>query len=157
MKQWVGGLVLSGLLISIQTVGLAEPLDLSTLLPPDEKTTEPPTTENSDGSPTMPHSEATPVITDSNGTTSSTTEPIPVEAPVVPEQRGILQMPKAPKTSSIDMPGRGMKKTEVEARFGAPREKTEAVGKPPISSWVYGDFTVYFEHDTALHSVTNNP
>ena len=85
MKQWVGGLVLSGLLISIQTVGLAEPLDLSTLLPPDEKTTEPPTTENSDGSPTMPHSEATPVITDSNGTTSSTTEPIPVEAPVVPE------------------------------------------------------------------------
>jgi len=157
MRQWLSGLVLSVCLVGFQALVQAEPLDLSTLLPPDEKSTEP-AAENPDGTPTTSENETAPTVSESVPVTSpATADPGPVATPTTPDQPGILQMPKAPKTSTIKMPGRGMKKSDVEARFGAPREKTEAVGKPPISSWVYQDFTVYFEQDTALHAVTNDP
>jgi len=47
----------------------------------------------------------------------------------------------------------GMSKSQIANRFGEPREKIAAVGDPPISQWVYDDFTVYFEYDLALHLV----
>jgi hypothetical protein len=50
-------------------------------------------------------------------------------------------------------PARGATKTRVETSFGAPVSKQAAVGDPPISSWEYADFTVYFEYDRVLHSV----
>jgi hypothetical protein len=43
--------------------------------------------------------------------------------------------------------------TSVEARFGAPANKTSAVGNPPITKWFYPNFVVVFEHDKVLHSV----
>ncbi len=54
---------------------------------------------------------------------------------------------------SLQTPQNGQKKENVEAQFGAPIERVSAVGEPPISKWVYQDFTVYFEHDTVLHAV----
>lgn len=56
-------------------------------------------------------------------------------------------------TVSITLPGRGMSKDQVEDRFGSPAEKVEAIGEPPISRWVYGSFTVYFEYDHVIHAV----
>ena len=56
-------------------------------------------------------------------------------------------------TTSFTLPGRGMNKEQVESRFGVPSEKVLAVGEPPISRWVYGNFTVYFEDDVVLHAV----
>lgn len=50
-------------------------------------------------------------------------------------------------------PGRGMSAAAVAARYGEPRERTPAVGEPPISRWHYPGFTVYFEGDTVIHSV----
>jgi hypothetical protein len=50
-------------------------------------------------------------------------------------------------------PARGATKTRVETSFGTPISKQAAVGDPPISSWEYADFTVYFEFDRVLHSV----
>lgn len=79
----------------------------------------------------------------------------------------VLQMPEATgeqgatapveTTSLTTLPGRGMSMEQVEARFGAPSEKIPAVGEPPISRWVYSNFTVYFEHNLVLHSVTHQP
>lgn len=76
----------------------------------------------------------------------------------------VLEMPQSDETSpapttvtetsSQTVPGRGMTMEQVEARFGAPNEKVPAVGEPPISRWVYGDYTVYFERDIVLHAVT---
>ena len=60
------------------------------------------------------------------------------------------------ETSSQTVPGRGMHMDQVEARFGAPSEKLPPVGEPPITRWVYGNYTVYFEHDIVLHSVTHH-
>lgn len=65
--------------------------------------------------------------------------------------------PAAPGTEAaqiqMDLPVRGMNKQQVEARFGAPLEKIPAVGEPPISRWVYADYTVYFEHQYVIHTV----
>ena len=54
---------------------------------------------------------------------------------------------------AVQTPSNGQKKEYVEAQFGAPIERVSAVGEPPISKWVYQNFTVYFEHDTVLHAV----
>ncbi|WP_144401640.1 hypothetical protein [Isoalcanivorax pacificus] len=56
-----------------------------------------------------------------------------------------------------DLPERGMTKSAVERAFGAPGEKRAPVGQPPISRWVYPDFTVYFEGDYTLHAVSHQP
>lgn len=50
-------------------------------------------------------------------------------------------------------PQKGQNKEMVEAQFGSPIKRVTAVGEPPISKWVYQEFTVYFEHDIVLHSV----
>jgi len=50
-------------------------------------------------------------------------------------------------------PGRGMKMERVESAFGAPTSRVAAIGEPPIARWEYPGFTVYFEHDTVLHTV----
>lgn len=47
----------------------------------------------------------------------------------------------------------GLSEQAVLARFGEPARKIAPVGQPPISRWVYDEFTVYFEYQTALHAV----
>jgi hypothetical protein len=46
-----------------------------------------------------------------------------------------------------------MTQDAVRSQFGTPEKQLPAVGNPPISRWVYKDFTVYFEGNVALHSV----
>lgn len=68
-----------------------------------------------------------------------------------------INMP--PKTDtgefSIQVPGRGMSMEMVQSRFGEAAEKNPAVGIPPISRWVYDNFTVYFESEYVIHAVIN--
>ena len=59
---------------------------------------------------------------------------------------------------AIARPELGLTKTQVEHQFGQPRDWREAVGEPPISSWIYDNFTVYFEYEYVIHSVlTHSP
>lgn len=51
------------------------------------------------------------------------------------------------------MPPRGVTMEAVRSRLGAPRTRTAPVGDPPITRWIYDEFTVYFEHDRVIHSV----
>ena len=51
------------------------------------------------------------------------------------------------------LPINGQSRSTVEAQYGAPEAINQAIGKPPISSWQYRDYTVYFEYDHVLHSV----
>lgn len=60
---------------------------------------------------------------------------------------------QAADAPQIDMPSTGMTQARVVALFGEPIEKTEPRGKPPISSWKYAEFIVYFEYDHVIHSV----
>ncbi len=57
------------------------------------------------------------------------------------------------KPPGADVPARGIRITQVEAKYGAPREKHAAVGKPPITRWDYDVFSVYFERDYVIHTV----
>ena len=51
-------------------------------------------------------------------------------------------------------PSRGMTQASVEAKFGQPGSREEAVGDPPISRWEYADFVVFFEYDRVIHAVS---
>ncbi len=51
------------------------------------------------------------------------------------------------------MPQRGISMDRVLEEFGEPIQRNDAVGDPPITEWDYGDFRVYFEFQTVLHSV----
>ncbi|MDJ0832324.1 MAG: hypothetical protein QNJ69_02310 [Gammaproteobacteria bacterium] len=55
--------------------------------------------------------------------------------------------------ASMVMPQRGSNMEQVLAEFGEPERRIEAIGEPPITTWDYGDFRVYFEHQTVLHSM----
>ena len=61
-----------------------------------------------------------------------------------------LDMP----TSDTTGPTRGLTMSKVEAKYGAPTERSAPVGQPPITRWEYPGFVVYFEHDYVIHSVT---
>jgi len=43
----------------------------------------------------------------------------------------------------------------VEAKFGVPATRHEAVGEPPISRWDYHGYTVFFEKDRVIHTVVD--
>lgn len=79
---------------------------------------------------------------------------IPLVATVCAQADELL-IDKVHKYSNADVPGRGLTMDQVEARFGAPSEKLPAVGDPPITRWVYPDYTVYFEHKWVIDSVVH--
>lgn len=53
----------------------------------------------------------------------------------------------------IATPTIGLSKAQVKSQYGEPQKENPPRGKPPISSWDYGEFTVYFENDHVIHSV----
>jgi hypothetical protein len=59
----------------------------------------------------------------------------------------------AVKPSGVETPPRGSSMSAVEAKFGAPSNKTSPVGNPPITKWFYPNFVVVFENDKVLHAV----
>jgi hypothetical protein len=59
----------------------------------------------------------------------------------------------AVKPSGIETPQRGSSMSAVEAKFGAPANKSGPVGNPPITKWFYPNFVVVFENDKVLHAV----
>lgn len=66
------------------------------------------------------------------------------------------------KAWQVDSPRTGMRKDLVEEKYGQPMERSGPVGTPPIYTWDYEQFTVYFEGDHVIHAVVkiapkNNP
>lgn len=74
-------------------------------------------------------------------------------AGVAPAETIVLNDQVAVRESSVERPARGMTMAAVEARFGAPASRREAVGQPPITRWDYGDFSVFFEFERVVHAV----
>ncbi len=65
-----------------------------------------------------------------------------------------LQMAEPPSEQArVGLPTRGTSMAQVETQFGAPTERYEAVGEPPITRWVYPTFVVYFEYQHVVHTV----
>lgn len=54
---------------------------------------------------------------------------------------------------TMELPVRGMSMETVLDQFGQPSQAAEPIGEPPITRWVYRDYTVYFEDRFVIHSV----
>ena len=65
----------------------------------------------------------------------------------------VLLIEEVRQADQMELPDNGVKKADVKARFGEPMKTNAAVGDPPISSWKYDKFSVYFEHDLVLSTV----
>jgi hypothetical protein len=68
----------------------------------------------------------------------------------------ILLIEKVEERQSRDLPGNGLSMSQVESRYGSPVEKRSAVGDPPITRWIYPDYSVFFEHDLVIESVVRH-
>ena len=49
------------------------------------------------------------------------------------------------RSSELSLSGRSMTKKAVQGACGDPSEIQDPVGKPPITTWDYKGFAVYFE------------
>ncbi len=47
----------------------------------------------------------------------------------------------------------GMSMSNVEQQYGQAENKSGPVGEPPISTWTYPNFSVFFESNIVIHSV----
>ena len=61
------------------------------------------------------------------------------------------------RPSTVERPARGATMAAVEAKFGAPQTRHDAVGTPPITRWDYAGFSVFFEHQRVIDAVTTGP
>ena len=62
---------------------------------------------------------------------------------------------------AADYPTRGMSMASVKAQYGAPQSVPVSSGQvkkkwPRITVWKYGNFSVYFERSTVLHTVVHH-
>ena len=57
---------------------------------------------------------------------------------------------------TVSTPAKGMTMQQVEERFGSPQKKLPATGNPPITRWIYDNYTVYFERQYVIHSVVHH-
>jgi hypothetical protein len=65
----------------------------------------------------------------------------------------VLIIDEVRQADRMELPTNGQSKADIEAKFGAPADKHDAVGDPPISSWKYDKYSVYFEYDLVLFTV----
>lgn len=65
----------------------------------------------------------------------------------VPSSSGFAQNQPYP-----DLPQRGATQQHIQEKFGSPDVQNPAVGDPPITRWLYPDFTVVFEYDRVIHA-----
>ena len=58
------------------------------------------------------------------------------------------------QTAVADLPKQGMSAKAVIAQFGEPLKIEGPRGQPPITRWYFEGFSVYFESEAVLHSVS---
>lgn len=64
-----------------------------------------------------------------------------------------LLIERVDRAKTQTLPRKGSTMDQVEATFGAPTNKREAVGQPPITRWEYPTFIVYFEYRHVINAV----
>ena len=79
--------------------------------------------------------------------------PVLLATPLEAETLLIDAVEQAP--AGLERPRHGMTMDQVRERFGEPEKVLGPVGEPPITRWVYPEYTVYFENDLVLHTVIN--
>lgn len=80
---------------------------------------------------------------------------VPVQPEDVLVEEESIEIPLKHKrfNGESGLPPRGMHKNTVKKEYGEPQKQVGPTGKPPISRWMYADFTVYFESGWVIHTV----
>ncbi len=68
----------------------------------------------------------------------------------------VLLIEKVRERMARDLPDNGLTMERVKQRYGEPRERHAAVGDPPITRWVYDDYSVFFEYNLVIESVVHH-
>jgi hypothetical protein len=74
-----------------------------------------------------------------------------------PALADVLLVDSIQSAPQIQTPRNGLTMSQIRQQFGSPKTELPAVGEPPISRWEYDGYSVFFEHDLALHSVVHHP
>ena len=74
-------------------------------------------------------------------------------SPVGPVMGDTLLVESVKAGAGVARPSRGMTMDSVLQQYGEPAVRSGPVGDPPISTWDYGEFIVYFEYQYVIHSV----
>lgn len=74
---------------------------------------------------------------------------------ILAETLSIINQPEN-SADGVLRPERGMQMQQVEASYGNPLRINAAIGEPPITSWVYDKYTVYFEHEYVIHAAIHH-
>jgi hypothetical protein len=64
-----------------------------------------------------------------------------------------LLMDSVASSAGTARPHRGMTMDSVLRNYGEPQGRSGPVGQPPITTWDYGNFVVYFENQYVIHAV----
>lgn len=64
-----------------------------------------------------------------------------------------LLVERVERAKASALPRAGTSMAAVEAQYGAPESKRDAVGTPPITRWNYPAFIVFFEYDHVIDAV----
>lgn len=75
---------------------------------------------------------------------------------ITPAWADVLLIEELRERMLRDLPRNGLSMETVESRYGQPREKRAAVGDPPITRWLYDDYSVYFEYQLVIESVLHH-
>lgn len=70
-------------------------------------------------------------------------------------QADTLVIQAVDQSTHLVRPSKGESMNRVETEYGKPEIIVAAVGQPPITRWVYADFTVYFEGESVIRAVPN--
>lgn len=75
-------------------------------------------------------------------------------------RKDVLLIERVHAEQAATLPARGQRMAAVRVSFGEPQQALAAVGgssaqRPPITRWVYPQFTVYFENDHVVNAVLN--
>jgi hypothetical protein len=74
---------------------------------------------------------------------------------VASAQADTLLIERRETGAAMPHPARGALMSKVESEYGPPLHRVGPVGDPPITRWVYDNFTVYFEHSHVITTVVN--
>jgi hypothetical protein len=68
----------------------------------------------------------------------------------------VLLIEKVRERMMRSLPDNGLTMQQVEQRYGEPLQRRAAVGNPPITRWVYDDYSVFFEYNLVIESVVHH-
>jgi len=65
----------------------------------------------------------------------------------------VLLIERVEQNQTNERPKRASTMDQVRNTFGEPNRVVPAIGEPPITQWVYSNFTVYFENQYVINTV----